>query len=72
MIMIGCLRIADTARNSSVVARPQPVQLRSVRWNPIVLRRLREQERRSWARDDIESARREKGGWIVHQCLIRK
>ena len=71
-IVIAFLRSAGTAHNSSVAVRPQPVQLRSVQWNPIVLRRLREQERRSWARDDIESARQEKGGWIVQPSLIRK
>lgn len=68
VIIYGCIRLAsETEHTSSNVSRPQPIQLRSVRWDPVVLRRLREQERRNWARDDIESARQEKGGLVVHQ-----
>jgi hypothetical protein len=73
VVILGCIRLASQAEHTRInVARPQPVQLRSVRCDPIVLRRLREQERKRWARDDIESARQEKGGWVVHQSPIRK
>ena len=73
VIIFGCIKLASKAeRNGHNAAGPQHVHLRSVRCDPIMLRRLREQERQSWARDDIESARQEKGGLIVRQSSIRK
>ena len=73
LVVFVCFKLGNRKyKKSSAVSRNRPEQLRSVHQNPVVLNRLRGQERRSWARADIESARREKGGFIVQQSSIRR